>query len=149
MRKRLLLATAAATLAFAAPAAAAPFTDVGPLSGPAGQVNFVGGAAGTPGQIDWGVPAGGGASNPTLQGRLRLFNVPGAQAQMHTEYYDAAHNLVTTDSGLLRNGIAGGLAIYPVNLGPSAAGVTHVHEVLEVNGVVVDTAICNLGQAAC
>ena len=148
MRTKLLLATAAATLAFAAPAAAAPFTDVGPLSGPAGQVTFGGGVAAAPGQIDWGVPAGGGATNPALLGRLRMFNVPGVQAQLQTEYYNAAHVLIGTQTGVLRNGIAGGLATYPVNLGPGP-NVSHVHEQLIVNGVVVDTAFCTLGQAAC
>jgi hypothetical protein len=148
MRTKLLLATAAATLAFAAPAAAAPFTNVGPLSGPAGQVNFTGLAAGTPGQIDWGVV--GGVPSPTLQGRLRMFDVPGVQAQLRTEYYDAAHNLLGASNGALRTGIAGGLAIYPVNLtGPAATGAVHVHEELIANGVVVDTAICNIGMAAC
>ncbi len=146
MRTKLLLATAAATLAFAAPAAAAPFTDVGPLSGPAGQVEFGGGVAGAPGQIDWDLV--GVVTNPTLEGRLRMFNVPGVQAQLQTQFYNSAHVLIGTQTGVLRNGIAGGLATYPVNLGPGA-DVDHVHEQLIVNGVVVDTAFCTRGQAAC
>jgi opacity protein-like surface antigen len=148
MRTRLLLATAAATLALAAPAAAAPFTDVGPLSGPAGQVTFGGGTAAAPGQIDWDVV--GGVPSPSLQGRLRMFDVPGATAQLQTEYYDANHVLLGIANGAPRNGIAGGLAVYPVNLtNGSSVGAVHVHEELLVNGVVVDAAICTIGQAAC
>src|SRR5262245_47298862 len=101
MRTKLLLATAAATLAFAAPAA--PFTAVG-LSGPAGQVTFGGGTAAAPGQIDWGVV--GGVPSASLQGRLRMFNVFGTQAQLQLQYYDANHVLLGTDTGALRNGIA-------------------------------------------
>ena len=80
MRTNLLLATAAATLAFAAPAAAAPFTDVGPFTGPAGQITLGGGNSAAPAQIDWGLA--GGVPNPTLSGRLFMDNVPGVQARV-------------------------------------------------------------------
>ena len=149
MRTRLLLATAAATLAFASPAAAAPFTDVGPLSGPGGQIDFGGATAGVPGEIDWNVA--GGVPVPTLRGRLFMLDAGGAQARVRTVYYDdpVNHMLVTTQNGALRNGVAGGLATYPVNIGPFVAGSSHVHQELVVNGMVVDTATCSLGQAAC
>ncbi len=147
MRKRLLLATAAATLAFASPAAAAPFTDVGPLTGPFGQVTLGGGNSGAPAQIDWGLA--GGVPNPSLTGRLYLNNVPGVQARVRVVNYDDAVNLnlLGTQIGALRNGAAG-IAVFPVNT-PAFGGAAHQQVQIVVNGAIVATANCTMGVAIC
>jgi len=147
MRTRLLLATAAATLAFAAPAAAAPFTDVGPFSGPAGQITLGGANSAAPAQIDWGLA--GGVPNPSLQGRLFMDNVPGVQARVRVVNYDNAvnHNLLGTQNGAIRNGVAG-LAVFGVN-SPAFGGAAHQHVQIVVNGAVVATAICTMGDPTC
>ncbi len=149
MRTKLLLATAAATLAFAAPAAAAPFTDVGPFTGPGGQITLGGTAASSaPAQIDWGLA--GGVANPTLSGRLYLDSVGAAvQARVRIEDYDNAvnHNLVGVQNGALRTGAAG-LAVFGVNF-PAFPAAAHQHVQIVVNGAVVATRACTMGVAVC
>jgi len=147
MRKRFLLATAAATLAFASPAAANPFSAVGPLSGPAGQVTLGGAASNTPAEIDWDVV--GGVPNPVLRGRVFMTNVPAAQARVRVQYFDDAvsHTLLNTQAGPLLNGVAG-VAVFGTNIGPEP-GSAHAHVQLLVNGAVVNTATCTMGVAAC
>jgi hypothetical protein len=148
MRTRFLLATAAAaTLAFAAPAAANPFTSVGPLTGPAGQVTLGGAASNVPAEIDWDLV--GGVPNPVLRGRLFMDNVPGAQARVRVQYYDDAvsHTLLNTQAGPIRNGV-NGVDVFGTNIGPEA-GSAHAHVQLLVNGAVVDTATCTMGGPAC
>jgi hypothetical protein len=147
MRKRFLLATAAATLAFAAPAAANPITTVGPLSGPAGQVTLGGAASNVPAQLDWAVA--GGVPNPVLQGRLFMSNVPGVQARVRVQFFDDAvnHALLNTQAGPIRNGV-NGVVVFGTTVGPQA-GSAHAHVELVVNGAVVNTAFCTMGVAAC
>ena len=147
MRTKLLLATAAATLAFAAPAAAAPFTDVGPLTGPAGQLTLAGANTTAPAQIDWGLA--GGVPNPTLTGRLFMDNLPNVQARVRVVNYDNAINLnlLGTQNGALRQGV-GGLAVFGVN-SPAFGGAAHQEIQIVANGVVMATATCTMGVAAC
>jgi len=147
MRTKLLLATAAATLAFAAPAAAAPFTDVGPFTGPAGQITLAGGNTTAPAQIDWGLA--GGVPNPTLTGRLFMDNVPNVQARVRVVNYDNAINLnlLGTQNGALRQGV-GGLAVFGVS-SPAFGGAAHQEIQIVANGVVVATRACTMGVATC
>lgn len=147
MRKRFLLATAAATLAFAAPAAANPFSAVGPLSGPGGQITLGGAASNVPAEIDWGLA--GGVPNPVLQGRLFMNNVPAAQARVRVRYFNNAvsHTLLNTQAGPIRNGVAG-VGVFGTNIGPEP-GSAHAHVELVVNGAVVNTAVCTMGGPAC
>ena len=147
MRTKLLLATAAATLAFAAPAAAAPFTDVGPFSGPAGQLTLGGANSAAPAQIDWGLA--GGVPNPTLTGRLFMDNLPNVQARVRVVNYDNAINLnlLGTQNGALRQGV-GGLAVFGVN-SPAFGGAAHQEIQIVANGVVVATRACTMGVATC
>jgi hypothetical protein len=148
MRTRFLLATAAAaTLAFAAPAAANPFSAVGPLSGPAGQITLGGAASNVPAEIDWDIV--GGVPNATLRGRLFMTNAPAAQARVRLRYFDDAvsHTLLNTQAGPIRNGVAG-VAVFGTNIGPEP-GSAHAHVELVVNGAVVDTAVCTMGVPAC
>ena len=147
MHKRFLPATAAATLAFAAPAAANPISAVGPLSGPAGQITLGGVASNVPAQLDWDLV--GGVPNPVLQGPLFMTNVPGVQARVRVQYYDDAinHTFISTQIDPIRNGV-NGVAAFGVNVGPEA-GAAHAHVELVVNGAVVDTAFCTMGVAAC
>ena len=147
MRTKLLLATAAATLAFAAPAAAAPFTDVGPFSGPAGQLTLGGANSAAPAQIDWGLA--GGVPNPALSGRLFMDNLPGVQARVRVVNYDNAVslNLLGTQIGALRNGVAG-LAVFGAS-SPAFGGAAHLEVQLVANGMVVATATCTMGVPTC
>ena len=85
MRTKLLLATAAATLAFAAPAAAAPFTDVGPFTGPAGQITLAGGNTTAPAQIDWGLAGG---VRPVAVGPVVHGQRPGREARVGVANFD-------------------------------------------------------------
>lgn len=147
MRKRLLLLTAAATLAFAAPAAANPITSVGPFTGPGGQITLGGGASTAPAQLDWNVV--GGVPNPVLQGRLYMDNVPGVQARVRVQYFDNLfnHAFLNTLADPLRNGAAG-IVVYGTNVGPQA-GSAHAHVEIVANGAVVGTATCTMGIATC
>ena len=148
MRKRFLLLTAAATLAFAAPAAANPITSVGPLSGPGGQITLGGAASNVPAELDWGVV--GGVHNPVLRGRLFMTNAGGVQARIRVGFYNDVFNhvLLSTQAGPIRNGVAGGVAVFGTNVGPQA-GSAHAHVELVVNGAVVNTAYCTMGVATC
>ena len=145
----LLLATAAATLAFAAPAAAAPFTDVGPFTGPAGQITLAGGTSTAPAQIDWGLA--GGVPNPTLSGRLFMDNVPGVQARVRVVNYDNAINLnlLGTQNGALRHGCRRPGRLRGELAPPSAARRTR--SIADSSPTAWSSAprACTMGVAAC
>jgi hypothetical protein len=151
MRKPLLLlATAAATLAFASPALAQ--TNVGPLAGPNGNVSFgTGWAAGAPagpGLLTWN-PVGA-LTTPNLTGQLTLRDQPAnASADIQMEFFDGVHSSLGSQFSPAEPGVPGARVSYPVSLGSFQSISNHVHLYLRRNGTVIDTAICNLGAAAC
>jgi|GEM_PF-4927190 hypothetical protein len=147
MRTRLLLATGAATLALAAPAAAAPFTDVTPLSGPAGQLTLGGFSSSSDARIDWDVF--GGVPHPVLRGRLYMDNLPGVQSRVRVRFFDDAinHNPLGAQVTPIRTGVAG-IAVFGTAVGPQS-GAAHAHVELLANGAVIDTAVCTMGVPSC
>jgi len=151
MRKPLLLlATTAATLAFASPALA---TDVGPLAGPNGNVSFgVGWAAGAPagpGLLDWN-PVGA-MNTPHLSGQLNMRDVSAAStAFLRIQYRDANHVVTGSQSSVAQPGVPGARISYPVNFGSLQTPSQHVHVQLVGNGgVILDEAFCDSTDLTC
>jgi hypothetical protein len=126
-----LAAAAAMALAFATAGPASAWSVDHPKITNAGidfGLNWDGfGAPLNGGSLVWNVAANG-AVKPHLTGNLYLNNSSGVRARMRIDYYDAAHNLLTTKWGGIVSAPDNALHVYAVDLEPYAANnVYHVH----------------------
>lgn len=79
------------------------------------------------GYLYWNVNAAG-VVTPHLTGNLYLKNSNGTCARMQIDYYDVAHNLITTKTGGRVCATSNALHTWSVNLQPFGANnVHHVH----------------------